>query len=201
MAAFAAALTSAIPIVEKVISAIWSSSDKSKKTKKDATDAPAVSALKQSSGEALKSVSDQLSLVSTVLEACFPAEDAVVSMQAVLAANGKGTLSDDDKLALQKWWDNAKKGIQKISDKDTIKSVKALDDTFTRSTFLKVIDADTDDIDEDLKRWAVGPLTKDLDKIYGLLDAVNDVAVQVALGISQGLEKLSAAQNKPSDKS
>lgn len=91
MAAFASALTSAIPIVEKVISAIWPPSDKSKKTTKDATDTPAVSALKQSSSEALKSVSDQLSVVATLLESCFPAEDAVVSMQAVLGAKAKTT--------------------------------------------------------------------------------------------------------------
>lgn len=201
MAAFAGALTSAIPIVEKVISAIWPSSDKNKKTKKDATDSPAVSALKQSSGEALKSVSDQLSLVSTVLESCFPAEDAVVSMQAVLAANGKGELSGDDKLAVKKWWDAAKKEIKKISDKDTTKAVQVLEDTFTRATFLKVINADTDGIDEDIKEWALIPLGKDLDKLYGYLDAVNDVAVQVAAGISQGLAKLSAAQSKPSPKS
>ena len=87
--------------------------------------------------------------------------------------------------------------ITKITDKDTIKSVKVLDDTFTRTTFLRVINASTDDIDEDIKRWALVPLAKDLDKLYGYLDSVNDVAVQITVGISQGLEKLSASQNKP----
>jgi hypothetical protein len=202
MAAFAGALTSAIPVIEKVISAIWpSSSDKNKKkTKQDADAAPGVASLKQLSSDALKSLSGQLSLVANLLESCLPAEDAIVGMQAVLKANNKGQLSGDDKLTLKKEWDNVKKNLKKISDKDTVKSVQALNDTFTRTTFMKVLNADTDGIDEDMKDWSLAPLTTDVDTLYGYLDAVNDVAVQVIVGISQGLTDASAAQAKPAAK-
>jgi hypothetical protein len=195
MAAFASALA-AVPVIEKIISAIWPAGDKSKKTKQEASNVPAVSALAQASSDALKSASDQLALVSTVIDSCFVAEDDIVRMQAVLEATADGALTEDDKLALQKWWDEAKKKIDRISDKDTLKSVKALDDVFTRTTFLKVINANTDAVDQDLKKWSIKPLWKDLAKVSDALDDVNTVAVQVIAGLGNGLAKLAAAQTK-----
>jgi hypothetical protein len=193
MAAFAAALTSAIPVIDKIVSAIWPDPSK-KKTKDQAS--PAVSDLKAASADALKSVSEELSVVATLLDACLPAEDSIVSMRAVLNANDKGTLSEADKLSLQKWWKNVKRQIKKISDAGTKKSVEALSDIFTKATFLEVINADTDSIDVDMTQWSLGPLTKDVESLYRSLNKVNTIASQVVGDISAGLMKLSAAQKK-----
>jgi hypothetical protein len=195
MAAFAAALTSAIPLVEKVVSAIWPADPKKSKNKNDANNA--VAPLKQASAEALKSLSDQLSLVGGLLEACFPAQDALTTMRAVLKASNKGPLSDDDKFVLQRSWTDAKNKIKKMSDRDTVKAIRALEDVFTRTTFLKLVNASTDDIDADIKAWAVTSLAKDVETIWGYLDAVDDVAVQVTAEVAQGLAKLGSDQKKP----
>ena len=196
MAAFAAALTTAIPVIDKIVSTIWPSGDK-KDTKKSKTDAAsAVSDLKEESGGALKSLSDELLLLATLLESCLPAEDGIVSMRAVLNATRKGALCDDDKLTIQKSWDLVKANIKEIKDKQKT-AVSAISDEFTKSTFLEVVNANLNDIDEDLKKWAFDPLRQDVNDLYKSLNKVNKVAPQVIAGISVGLGKLSATQTKP----
>jgi hypothetical protein len=197
MAAFASALATAVPVIDKIVSAIWPSGDSKKKKAKDEA-APAVSSLKDASSEALRSLSDELSIIATLLEACLPAEDGVVSIQAVLRANRKGELSESDKLIIKKSWDLIKNNLKKIGDKETKKAVDEISDVFTRSTFLDVVNAGTDDIEEDLKAWALADLKNDVDVLYGYLNKVNRVAVQVVSGISSGLGKLSASQSKKS---
>ena len=192
MAAFAAALTTAIPVIDKIVSAIWPKD--ARKSKTDATSA--VSDLKQESGAALKSLSDELSLLATLLESCLPAEDGIVSMRAVLNATKKGALCDDDKLTIQKSWDLVKDNIKEIKDKQKA-AVNAISDEFTKSTFLEVINADLSSIDEDLKKWAFDPLRQDVNDLYKILNKVNKVAPQVIAGISLGLGRLSATQSKP----
>ncbi len=195
MAAFASALATAIPVIDKIVSAIWPSGDSKKKKGKDDAGS-AVSSLKEESGDALKTLSEELSVIATLLEACLPAEDGMVSIQAVLRANKRGELSESDKLTIKKSWDLVKANLKKIGDKETKEAVDEISDVFTRSTFLDVVNADPDDIEEDLKAWALAELSKDVDVLHGYLNKVNKVAVVVVTGISGGLGKLSASQNK-----
>ncbi|MGA8028548.1 MAG: hypothetical protein WB992_15500 [Bryobacteraceae bacterium] len=197
MAAFAGALTAAIPVIDKIVKAIFPGSEREKKTKKEAKDA--VADEKSASGAALRSVSDELQLIATLLEYCLPAEDGIVSIRAVLEANKAGNLSPADQLTIRKSWRAVKKNLGKISDNETKKAVKGISDVFTKSTFLEVIDADTDSIDQDIGGtgpWALGPLGTEVSKLYDLLNEVNKVAGRVVGGISDELGKLSTAQSK-----
>jgi uncharacterized protein YoxC len=195
MAAFATALTTAIPVIDKIVSAIFPK-DKDKKSKDDAISV--VAPIKSASGDALQSVSEELSLIAKLLASCLRAEDGIVIMKAVLETNKIGDLSAADKLTIRKSWSVVKKNLKEISDKDTKKLVGAISDVFTKSTFLEVINADTDSIDGDIKEkeWALEPLGRDVDELHKSLDKVNTVAVQVVDSLADGLEKLSTAQSK-----
>jgi hypothetical protein len=195
MAAFAGALAAAIPVIDKIVTAIWPKGDDKKRVvKKDATSA--VSAQKDASVTALKSVGEELSIIATLLESCLPAEDGVVSMRGVLEANKGGALGEADKAAIRRSWASVKRNIKQISDKQTKTAVELIGDVFTKSTFLDVINADIDGTDEDVKDWATDQLIKDVNGLYKCLNQANKVAAQVIAGIAVGLKQASDAQKK-----
>jgi len=195
MAAFA--LATAIPVIDKIVTAIFPKpGDKEKKTKKEATDA--VAADKSSSAAALKALGDELTLVAQLLTSCLPAEDGIVRMKAFLDAKKAEKLTKSDELAIQKGWDIVKESLQDIKQKETKTAVSALSDEFTKSTFLDVINADTKGIDSDLKAWAMDELRDDVNELYKALNKVNKVASQVIGGLAKELTKASTAQGKTS---
>jgi hypothetical protein len=192
MAGFAGALAAAIPVIEKVVAAIWP--DPTRAKKKDAAE-KTVATQKSESGDALKKVGDELTTVADLLEQCLPAEDGIVVIKAVLEANKGGVLTREDKLTI----DIALDAVKKIADitQETKKAVRTITDEFTKRTFLKVIEAKTSGIDEALKALNLNVLAVEVDKLYVILNDVNQVAAQVVGGIAQGLGTASAEQKKP----
>lgn len=192
-----AALAAAIPVIGEIVKTIFGNKDKDKKTKKEAD--AAVAPEKNASSAALKSISDELSLIGILLEYCLPAEDGIVIIKAVLEANKTGDLSSADKRVIKRSWKLVGTNLSKAREKDIVKTVNGITDEFTKNTFLDVINADTDSIGQDIEgsgEWALGPLKDDVNQLHDLLKKINKVGGRVVGGIAVELGKLAVAQKK-----
>jgi hypothetical protein len=131
------------------------------------------------------------------MDACFRAEDNIVSMRAILAATKTDPMSAAERLSITKAWTQAKKNLASISDNATRKLVEDIDDAFTSTTFLDIIKAEEpSNIDVDLNSWSVDDLKKDIESLFVKLNKVNNLAIRLIGGVAKGLAKLAAAQMK-----
>jgi hypothetical protein len=144
--AIAAAVKTAFPAVQPVITAIFGdhSDPGTKKTKVQASDAvtaahTAAVAKQQPQMNMIKQASSDLATVRTFLNYCVNADEQLVTMMTILDVQGAPDNAATDKL--QYAWISASANLQKLGDQGTMTQINAIHDPFVQTTLGRVANA------------------------------------------------------------
>lgn len=194
-----AAVSTAFPAVDKILTAIWPRST-DRKTADQAK--PVVQAAKDTADQAQKdnltkltTAANNLAVARSFVTACGEVNVRIGVMRAMLATKDSSKpLTKEEIQKLQDWWNPASDRLKDLQDQKLKDQVSGLDDDFLKNTFTDVQNAVRDlsgNITNQLTQGRAADLRNSLDQLEPKLAGINPLTAILIGDISSSLTKAS----------